>query len=143
MNTRKTVLIFFFIIIFPLLTAGQIDSTSCISKFDTAQQRVIYTQVDNMPLFPGGNDSLWSYITKKIEFPHHLTKSISIIVTFTIELDGLSSNHKVIYKNGEYEPAENEALRVLKNMPKWFAGSCKGKKVPVQIVIPINFKAVD
>lgn len=136
MKTSATILLLLIFLCGSFLF-GQ-DSTKCISKFDTTQQRVIYTQVDSMPQFPGGNDSLWSFIVKNLEYPHHLPNSLRIYVVFTIENTGQTTNLR-IYKGG-YEPANKEVLRVFKQMPNWIPGSCEGEVVPVQVVIPINFE---
>ena len=90
-----------------------------------------------MPQFPGGEDSLWSFIVKTIEFPHHLNTKEIVFVAFKIETSGEPTNIK-IYK-GENRLANEEVLRVFKKMPNWTPASCEGKAVAVQVVMPIVF----
>ncbi len=92
-----------------------------------------------MPQFPGGDDSLWNFIVKNFEYPHHPPKSAKIYVAFTIE-DGGSVSNLRIYKGAE-ERLDDEILRVFKKMPNWVPGSCEGILVPVVVVIPINLKS--
>jgi hypothetical protein len=67
--------------------AGQ-DYATCHGKYDSTQQKVIYTKVDQMPLFLGGHDSLMSFIIKNLEYPQHPPKEAKVYAAFTIERSG-------------------------------------------------------
>ena len=59
-------------------------------------------------------------------------------VTFVIEPDGTTSARRVL--RSPHEALSKEALRVVREMPRWKAGRQRGKKVRVQYTIPINFQ---
>ena len=60
------------------------------------------------------------------------------MVSFIVETDGTISNANV--QNGVSEDLDKEALRVIKNMPKWKPGMQSGKAVRVKYTIPISFR---
>ena len=60
-----------------------------------------------------------------------------VVVTFTIEPDGSISNPKILKSLNE--ACDQEALRLVKNMPKWIPGERNGKSIPVKYTLPIDF----
>ncbi len=112
------------------------DSTKCISSFDTIQQRVIYSQVDNMPQFPGGNDSLEYYILTKLKLEYGGCYQDRVYVTFIIEDDGRVTSVKILRIHVEL--LREQILNILNNMDNWKPGSCYGIRVPIRIIIPIK-----
>ncbi len=104
----------------------------------------IYTTVEKQPQFPGGTDALMKYLNKSIQYPADaIEKGIqgSVYITFVVEADGSLSNTKVL--RGIGGGCDEEAIRVIKNMPKWEPGMQKGKPVRVQFNIPIRFTLLD
>jgi TonB family protein len=55
-----------------------------------------------------------------------------------VNKDGSAEDFKVLKSAGE--PLDNEALRVLKSVPKWIPGTHQGKLVRCTFVVPISFK---
>ena len=60
------------------------------------------------------------------------------MVSFIVETDGTISNAHV--QKGVSAELDQEALRVIKNMPKWKPGMQSGKAVRVKYTIPISFR---
>ena len=60
-----------------------------------------------------------------------------VYVTFVVEPDGSISNVRVI--RGIGGGCDEEAIRVVKMMPKWIPGNQRGKPVRVQFNMPIKF----
>ena len=98
-----------------------------------------------MPQFPGGDGALLDYIKKNLRYPQEAkNKGIQgrVIVRFIIETDGSISDVKVV------KPVDsllnNEAVRIVKSMPRWKPGGLmsKGKTElkRIKYTIPINFK---
>lgn len=114
------------------------DSTKCISSFDTIQQREIYSQVDSMPQFPGGNDSLKNFILRNLKIENGGCYEDHVYVSFIVEPDGQLSSIKIIKIH--FESLRNQTLSLISSMPDWTPGNCKGVLVPVKVVIPVNFK---
>jgi TonB family protein len=61
-----------------------------------------------------------------------------VYVQFIVERDGSITNVKVRRTSNVVE-LDNEAVRLIKNMPKWIPGSIKGKAVRVNQTVPITF----
>jgi protein TonB len=101
----------------------------------------VYSVVDKMPEFPGGGDSLISFIAHHYIFPIEDSESAPMgrtIVRFIIEKDGSISHITVLIGVDPY--IDREAIRIVSIMPRWSPGMLKGKKVRVRITIPVNFK---
>lgn len=104
----------------------------------------VYQMVDEMPKFPGGEQKLMEYIAKNITYPQEARdKGIEgrVFIGMVIEKDGSVSNVKVL--RGIGGGCDEEAVRVIKALPKWTPGKMKGEPVPVSYQIPINFKLAE
>ena len=104
------------------------------------RQRKIFTVVDEMPGFPGGDEGLMTYLSKNIHYPavareHGITGRV--YVTFIVTETGRISNAKIL--RGIGGGCDEESLRVINEMPDWLPGKYHGKRVPVQYNIPISF----
>ncbi len=96
--------------------------------------------VEEMPTFPGGDGALSKFMMNNLKFPVVNKDSIpdrsTIYVTFVVEPDGALTNIKVL--RGIGKAFDDEALRVIKLMPKWNPGKQSGKNVRVQFNVPIR-----
>ena len=107
-------------------------------------KKQIYTVVEVMPEFPGGTKALHKYMADNIKYPEEaLKKGISgtVYVSFIIFDNG--EVDKVSILRGVGYGLDEEALRVVKTMPKWKPGTQDGKAVNVAFNLPINFKLSD
>ena len=108
-----------------------------VEEFDEQQ---IFTIVEDMPSFPGGEAALFKYLQENIKYPPMAKESgISgtVHVTFVINQQGDIADAKVI--RGIGGGCDQEALRVVQKMPKWSAGKQRGKPVRVQYNLPVRF----
>ncbi len=100
----------------------------------------VYTIVEEMPAFPGGEQELFKYLSQNIIYPA-MAKDAGIsgivYVTFVVMEDGKINYVKVL--KGVGGGCDEEAMRVVKNMPEWKAGKQRGKSVRVQFNLPIKF----
>ena len=100
----------------------------------------IYFVTDQMPEFKGGMEGLYKYLSKNIQYPKSEKKiSGTVYLKFIIERDGSVKNASIL--RGIGEAYNNEALRVVKNMPAWDPGKKKGTPVRVQFNLPVKFSA--
>ena len=93
-----------------------------------------------MPEFPGGYKALLEFISKNVSYPEEAMKNAwqgRVVLQFVIEKDGAVSNIKVL--RSVNETLDNEAMRVIREMPKWTPGKDKGKEVRCKYTIPIVF----
>jgi len=82
----------------------------------------VFTIVEQRPLYNGGDEAFYEYLSQKIVYPK----------------EAYLSNFKVL--KGIGFGTEKEALKVIKNMPDWIPGKQANKNVKVQMVLPILFK---
>ena len=121
----------------------EIDVDEVVEVFEEEEEIVeeeVFTIVESMPEFPGGQKKLFEYLGKSIKFPPAAKAngiSGKVYVNFTIGKDGGIRDIKVL--RGVHDLLDKEAVRVVKAMPKWKAGKQRGKTVSVSYNLPINF----
>ena len=101
-----------------------------------------YIKVEKMPMFPGGQSALFDYLTYNVKYPEAARKkgiAGTVICEFVVDKDGSITDVKVL-RSGGHPSLDKEAVRVLKNMPKWIPGEKDGKKVRVKYTVPLNFR---
>ena len=112
---------------------------SCKYKYNNELKKKIYTQVDEMPSFPGGYDMMFEFFIDKMDLVKQEEFQEMIKLDFVIDVDGKIINAKIRDKKLEdYTLWDKEALRVLKIMPLWKVAACKKKKVPFQWSMPLR-----
>ena len=97
-------------------------------------------KVDEMPVPDGGLEGLYKFLRSNLQYPKvPLEAGIqgAVYIEFVIERDGSISNVKVL--SGVFPDLDNEAMRVVKMMPKWKPGKQQGKPVRCMYNIPIRF----
>lgn len=101
----------------------------------------IFVSVEKMPEFPGGEEKLYKYLRDNLKYPDMATQQNiqgKVYVQFVVEKDGSIANPKVLRDIGG--GCGDEALRVVRAMPKWNPGIQRTKKVRVQYTLPVNFQ---
>lgn len=109
-----------------------------------ADSEKVFMYVEQMPEFPGGEAALMTYILKNVKYPEEAIKNHTqgkVWVTFVVAKDGSIRDARVLRELGN--GCSDEALRVVKNMPKWEPGKQNGKAVNTQFTIPVNFALSD
>ena len=110
----------------------------------TSKEDTVYQIVEQMPQYTGGEEAMMKYVAENIKYPQAAKdKNISgrVFVGFIVEKDGSVSTVKVL--RGIGGGCDEEAVRVIKEMPKWKPGMQKGKPVRVNYMMPIFFKLDD
>lgn len=97
--------------------------------------------VQQMPQFPDGDAALLKWLAANIKYPN-IAKENGIqgrvIAEFVVSKTGDISNVKIV--RGIGGGCDEEAIRVIKEMPKWKPGKNNGREVPVTFTLPISFK---
>lgn len=99
-----------------------------------------FVGIDRHPSFPGGMANFYSYIKKSVKYPKEAyTNKIEgkVFLSFVVEKDGKLSDIKVERSLGH--GTDEEAVRVLKESPKWDPGILNNTVVRVKYNIPIGF----
>jgi len=112
-----------------------------IEEDDEEEEAQIFTVVESMPGFPGGEAARIRYLNENIKYPQMARESGiqgRVFVTFVVEKNGEVTDVRVL--RGIGGGCDEEAVRVIKNMPNWNAGKQRGKPVRVQFNMPILFK---
>lgn len=107
---------------------------------DQKQEVDVFTIVEKMPEFPGGNESMTSWIVKNVKYPvAAIREKITgkVIVNFIVSSTGKVRNVKVI--RSVHPLLDAEAVRVISSMPDWIPGSQTGKAVDVEYYLPVDF----
>ena len=101
----------------------------------------VFTSVDKMPSFPGGEAALMMFIRDKITYPEAAEdKNIQgrVVVQFVVDTAGQVGEVKVARS---VDPdLDREAVRVVKTLPSFTPGTRLGKPVNVWYTLPVNFK---
>jgi len=91
-----------------------------------------YMELQQKPTFPGGMEGLRRYVAENYNYPHRDREEGNqgvVFVNFTIQKDGSIGDIKVL--RGINERLDQEAIRVLKTLPKWTPGKNAGMPVKV------------
>jgi len=113
------------------------DSTLALSN-STAENKV-YSVVDEMPKFPGGEAEMMKYIRKNLKYPameQETNVRGKVYVQFVVDKKGNIKDPKIFKGTGS--AFDQEVVRVFKNMPKWSPGKIKGEPVDVLINFPVE-----
>lgn len=100
----------------------------------------IFVAVEVPPVPPGGMAEFLKYVGTNYVYPKEAEDANvkgRIIMTFVVEKDGSLSDIKCVRDLG-FGTGE-EAIRVLKNSPKWKPGMQNGHVVRVEYTLPIVF----
>lgn len=102
-----------------------------------------FVSVQKQPAYPGGISKFYDYLAKEMKYPAEAKKNKTqgkVFASFIVEKDGTLTDVRVIRSLSKETDAE--ALRVLKNSPKWQAAQDKGAPVRVKYNIAVNFSMV-
>jgi periplasmic protein TonB len=97
---------------------------------DTTKRAVtkIYTIVDEMPQFPGGEAALYRYLKEEVKYPPLAMEagvSGTVYTTFVVQEDGSLKDHRIL--RGVSGQLDAEAMRVITSMPRWTPGKYGGQ----------------
>jgi periplasmic protein TonB len=100
----------------------------------------IFTVVEEQPQYPGGEQAQIKFLKENIKYPQkarELGIQGKVYVTFVVEIDGTISDPRIL--RGIGGGCDEEAMRVIKAMPKWIPGKQRRVPVRVQFNIPVKF----
>ena len=102
----------------------------------------VFGVVEEMPSFPGGQAALMKYLSDNIKYPNICGHAEGrVIVSFTIQKDGTVKDAKIA--SGVAPELDKEALRLVRNMPKWKPAKLMGKTVETRYTVPVTFKLAE
>jgi protein TonB len=107
------------------------------------KETVIYDFVDEQAEFPGGMIELKKYLANNIRYPQTAVEmglEGKCYLTFVVSENGYISNVKVKRGVTDCKECDDEAIRVVKAMPKWKPGKVNGTAVNQHYSLPVTFK---
>lgn len=119
---------------------AMVTATDVSSKSREMDEQV-FTVVEKMPSFPGGDVELLKYIAANIKYPKGSQDNGEqgrVICSFIVGRDGSVNNPEVL--RGVTPLLNEEAVRVINTMPRWNPGMQRGKAVAVKYTVPITFR---
>jgi periplasmic protein TonB len=97
--------------------------------------------IDVQPFFHGGDEALTDYIQARIQYPKEAKNNGiegTVYIRFVVTKNGTIGETQIMRT---VDPnLEMEAIRVIRNLPKWTPGKKDGKHVNVWFIIPVKFK---
>lgn len=134
---------------FELLAGGEdVEIDGMVTKEDYGpiegeenDSEACFTVVEEEPEFPGGTEALMDFIKKNLRYPEFLAESCiqgRVTLSFVVEKDGSITDIQEMRSPSEY--LTEEAIRVVKLMPKWKPGKQRGQAVRVKYMLPITFR---
>jgi protein TonB len=100
----------------------------------------IYDLVEVMPQFPGGQDSLRSYLKINTRMPQADIMG-KVYLSFVVEKDGSISSVQVM--RGLSDECDQEAIRVIQSMPEWIPGTQRKIPVRTRIRYAVSFNIIN
>lgn len=122
------------------LTVIEAYTPPAVTEEEEVAEAEIFTVVEESPSFPGGDQGRIKYLMDNIVYPQMARESGiqgTVYVTFVVEKNGSVTDVRVL--RGIGGGCDEEAVRVVKSMPKWNPGKQRGKPVRVQFNMPIKF----
>jgi periplasmic protein TonB len=122
-------------------TAAMPDEMPTEDQQIVGEEGQVFLMAEQMPEFPGGEREMLNYLNSNIKYPQMARESGiqgTVFVKFVVEKNGSVSNVEIL--RGIGGGCDEEALRVIKNMPKWNPGKQNGLAVRVYFNIPMKFR---
>ena len=125
-----------------VLAADMTNNTHLsLSSKSREMNEQVFTVVEKMHSFPGGDAELLKYIATNIKYPKESQDNGEqgrVICSFIVGRDGSVNNPEVL--RGVTPLLNEEAVRVINTMPRWNPGMQRGKAVAVKYTVPITFR---
>jgi len=101
----------------------------------------VYSNIEEMPSFPGGDLELLSFIDKNLKYPIAEQQNGihgRVILRFIVSKTGKVNNVEVIRSLDR--DCDKEAVRVVESLPNFIPGKHNGENVSVFYTLPITYK---
>ena len=137
---KKAVIILTFLLAALTFNLGYAQNSTPAKADVKSESGPVYTKVEIMPSFPGGEEKLLQFLKDNIQYPKEAkdnNKEGTVHVSFVVDETGKVTDVKMQTRMAY--GMDHEAMRVIRMMPNWIPGKQDGKPVAVQMVLPIKF----
>lgn len=117
-----------------------IPKVEVVEEVVEEEEQTIFMVVEESASFPGGIQEMTNFIKNNLKYPQQARETGTqgkVFVTFVVERDGSLTDVKVLRDIGS--GCGEEAVRVVKSMPKWKPAKQRGKPVRMQFNLPVAF----
>lgn len=132
-----------------MVVVGYADNTPQKSKTESDEvrgkvsddDRRVYDVVETPPSFPGGQTELMKLIAQSVRYPADAYRDSvqgRVVMQFVVDKDGKVTSPTVV--RGVCESIDEEAKRVVMQLPDFIPGKLRGEPVAVRYTLPILFK---
>lgn len=108
---------------------------------NNTNKKELFLIEETRPEFSGGMTAFGHWLSQNLKYPKEarlLGVEGTVIAQFTVLADGSITSIKIL--EGIGAGCDEEVIRLLKICPKWIPGEQNGKKVKLNMIIPIDFK---
>jgi protein TonB len=120
------------------------DPTAVTKVLEIEEDNTAFITVEVQPSFIGGNSEMYKFLGKNLKYPTAAQRANiqgKVFLSFIVEKDGSITDIETM--KGIGFGCDEEAMRVVKLMPKWIAGKQNGRNVRVKFTIPVFFRLDD
>ena len=117
-----------------------IPKVEVVEEVVEEEEQTIFIVVEESASFPGGIQEMMNFIKNNLKYPQQARETGTqgkVFVSFVVEKDGSLTDVKVLRDIGS--GCGEEAVRVVKSMPKWKPAKQRGKPVRMQFNLPVAF----
>jgi len=121
-----------------IISPDLVDEVKKESKVDTNK---VFNEVEQNAEYPEGMEAFGKYLQENLKYPASAQKANhagKAYIQFIVNTDGSAIEFEVL-KSTHDKDLDDEALRVMKIVPKWTPGKHGGKIVRSRFIVPINF----
>ena len=118
-----------------------LNDMASLDSIMTVSEDSLYTQVEEMPEFPGGFQAFIRYLSQSIRYPAPMVNAQiigDVVCSFVIDKTGRICQVEII--QGVHPALDRETMRVINNMPAWKPGRNRGREVSVKYIVPVAFR---
>lgn len=108
---------------------------------EEAEEEEIFLVIQESAEFPGGINKMYDFIRQNLKYPQVSRDNGSqgkVILKFEVLKDGRIDNITILKSSGD-SFLDQEAIRVVKCMPKWKPAMQNGRSVATWFMLPLNF----
>lgn len=138
----KIIVSFVFSCVIILNFFSQDDAWVESNQTETQQVDQVFTIVDESAEYPGGSKEMFAYIAKNMSYPTSAIENEiegKVFIRFVIDKSGNIVNPEIARGIGGCPECEQEALRIIRAMPKWKPAMVAGEPVKSLFYLPITF----
>ena len=95
---------------------------------------------DKLPVFPGAQTGLYKFLSENVQYPYKAQQQGmqgKVLVSFVVDKDGSVTEVTVV--KPVHKLFNDEAVRLIRKMPKWEPGMKDGSPIRCRYLLPVNF----